>query len=100
MRSKSDFTLLSIALFIVVVCLTMVVTPEAAAQTGLKFNGTNQYVTFGTAPSLGTKKFTLELWFRRDGTGVTTSTGNGGLTSIVPLLTKGRGRLRALLTST
>jgi hypothetical protein len=62
----------------------------ALAGTGVKFDGTNDYITFGQAPSLGASTFTLELWFRRDGTGVTTTTGTGGVTA-VPLLTKGRG---------
>ncbi|MBP8000546.1 MAG: hypothetical protein KA314_12365 [Chloroflexi bacterium] len=60
------------------------------AATGLQLNGTNQYVTFGPAPGLGSTTFTLELWFRRTGPGVTTSTGAGGITNAIPLLTKGR----------
>ena len=60
------------------------------AATGLQLNGTNQHVTFGPAPGLGSATFTLELWFRRTGTGVTTSTGAGGITNAIPLLTKGR----------
>lgn len=50
----------------------------------------SEYVTFGTAADLGQATFTLELWFRRDGAGVTTSSGSGGVTA-VPLLCKGRG---------
>ena len=46
-------------------------------------------VTFGAAPSLGVSTFTIETWFRRDGTGGSTSTGTGGVTAI-PLVTKGR----------
>jgi hypothetical protein len=38
--------------------------------------------------SLGAAKFTLETWFRRDGAGVATFTGTGGVTAI-PLITKG-----------
>ena len=34
--------------------------------------------------------FTIETWFKRDGNGVTTTTGTGGLTAVVPLVTKGR----------
>ena len=64
--------------------------PAAAAQTGLQFNGTNQYVTFGRADSLGVKQFTIETWFKRLGAGTTTSTGTGGVTA-VPLVSKGRG---------
>src|SRR5205085_2851430 len=34
--------------------------------------------------------FTVETWFKRDGAGVTTTTGTGGLAAVVPLVTKGR----------
>lgn len=54
-------------------------------------SASSQRVTFGAAPSLGLQQFTLELWFMRQGTGVTTSTGTGGITSAIPLVTKGRG---------
>src|SRR6185503_10390472 len=68
----------------------------APAGTALQFNGSNQYVTFGTsqglaAPGLGVQTFTIETWFKRTGTGVNVSTGTGGLTAAVPLVTKGRG---------
>ena len=58
----------------------------APAGTALLFNGTSQYVTFGSAPSLGAMTFTLETWFKRTGAGVGTSTGSGGVTAI-PLVT-------------
>ena len=62
----------------------------ALAQTGLTFNGTSQYVTFGQATStLGASNFTLEVWFKRTAAGAATSTGTGGITA-VPLVTKGR----------
>ena len=35
--------------------------------------------------------FTLETWFKREGPGVATSTGTGGLAAAIPLVTKGRG---------
>jgi hypothetical protein len=61
-------------------------TPQAVyaapAGTALQFNGTNQYVTFGPAASLGATTFTLETWFKRTGAGVGTSTGSGGVTAI------------------
>src|ERR1051325_8816975 len=47
------------------------------------------YATFGPAPALGATNFTIETWFRRDGAGVSTSTGTGGVDAI-PLITKGR----------
>lgn len=58
---------------------------------GLEFNGTNNYVTFGAAPGLGASNFTLEVWFKRKGTGVGANTGSGGFQDGIPLLTKGRG---------
>jgi len=60
------------------------------AGTALDFDGSNDYVTFGSAPGLGVSTFTIETWFKREGTGATTSTGTGGVTA-VPLVTKGRG---------
>lgn len=60
-------------------------------STGLYFDGTNDYVTFGAAPGLGAAQFTLEGWVRKLGAGATTGTGTGGLAAAVPLITKGRG---------
>ncbi len=62
--------------------------PEASKS--LQFNGTNAYATFGTNSKLQLPQFTLECWFKRVGTGVTGSSGSGGITAI-PLITKGRG---------
>jgi len=59
----------------------------AAAFGALSFNGTNQYVSFGTARSLGSPTFTLETWFNWKGGGVATTTGNGGVLAI-PLIAK------------
>src|SRR5687768_15871461 len=68
----------------------------APAGTALQFNGSTQYVTFGASqglatPGLGVQTFTIETWFKRTGAGVNDSTGTGGLTAAVPLVTKGRG---------
>jgi hypothetical protein len=71
--------------------LTALAVTPAVAQTGLQFNGSGQYVTFGLAAGLNSANFTLECWFKRTGTGVTTSTGTGGLLNAIPLVTKGRG---------
>jgi PKD repeat protein len=60
------------------------------ANRALQFNGFNQYVTFGPAPHLGAETFTLELWFKWDGGGVTVNSGVDGVVAY-PLLTKGRG---------
>ncbi|HYM80425.1 MAG TPA: LamG-like jellyroll fold domain-containing protein, partial [Candidatus Limnocylindria bacterium] len=67
-------------------------TTPAETNNALDLGGTNAYVTFGRAPGLGAAAFTLECWFRRDGAGVGTSTGAGGIPDAVPLVTKGRAQ--------
>src|SRR5215213_7595221 len=62
----------------------------APTPTALQLNGSTQYVTMGAAPGLGAAQFTLETWFKRTGAGIGTSTGAGGITSVLPLVTKGR----------
>src|SRR5438477_1957959 len=54
---------------------------------GLGFNGSNQYVDFGSAPGLGSATFTIEIWFNWAGFGSTASTGAGGVNAI-PLIAK------------
>ena len=51
-------------------------------------------MTFGAAPALNASSFTLELWFRRTGAGVGTSTGTGGIANAIPLISKGRAEAR------
>ncbi|MFN8587245.1 MAG: LamG-like jellyroll fold domain-containing protein [Candidatus Eisenbacteria bacterium] len=70
--------------------LATAVASPAAAQNAVQFDGVNDHVTFGAAPALGASTFTVETWFKRTGTGVATSTGTGGVTNAVPLVTKGR----------
>ena len=71
--------------------VTFIVEPAIASDYGLDFNGSSDYVTFGQATdTLGLDVFTLETWFKREGTGDTVSTGNGGVVA-VPLITKGQG---------
>jgi Concanavalin A-like lectin/glucanases superfamily/Bacterial Ig domain/Bacterial TSP3 repeat/Calcineurin-like phosphoesterase len=78
------------------VAVTVTLDPNnLPTNTALWFDGVNDYVTMGTALDLGvggppTNGMTLECWFRRDGSGVTSSSGNGGVTA-VPLFGKGRG---------
>ncbi|HAP02316.1 MAG TPA: hypothetical protein DCQ93_10380 [Bacteroidetes bacterium] len=61
------------------------------SQKSLSFNGSSQYVTFGSAAGLGSGSFTLECWFYIAGNGTGASTGSGGITSGIPLIAKGRG---------
>lgn len=65
------------------------------ANTALKFDGNNDFVTMGAAPELNvggppSNGLTLECWFRKDGAGKTSGSGSGGVTA-VPLFGKGRG---------
>jgi hypothetical protein len=66
-----------------------------AQDYALSFDGINDYVSFGSAigtgsGGLGAALFTLELWFKRTGSGTQVISGGGGVIAI-PLLTKGRG---------
>jgi hypothetical protein len=67
--------------------LSVTVNPNAANK-GLDLGGTNAFVTFGAAPGLGVSTLTIETWFRRDGAGIATNTGTGGVVA-VPLVSKG-----------
>ncbi|GEP40958.1 hypothetical protein BGE01nite_02490 [Brevifollis gellanilyticus] len=65
------------------------------ANTALSFDGTNDYVTMGAAPTLNVGQmsdagFTLECWFNREGAGITSGSGSGGVNG-TPLFGKGRG---------
>ncbi len=64
--------------------------PACAPNCGLDFaSGSQQYVTFGDPASLDLSEFTVETWFRRDGTGTPGTTGTSGIASAVPLVTHG-----------
>lgn len=65
-------------------------TPDGPTTHALSFDGVDDYVTMGDAKVLGLSQFTLEAWIRRDGPGLTASTGVGGL-RLVPIVGKGRG---------
>ena len=67
-----------------------VIDPGPAPNFGIDFDGSDDHVTFGDNAALGLPQFTLETWFRRDGAGVSTGTGSGGITAAIPLVTKGR----------
>ncbi|AEV33752.1 hypothetical protein Oweho_2792 [Owenweeksia hongkongensis DSM 17368] len=58
----------------------------------LQLEGTDSYVTFGDTSALGLAQFTLEGWVKKEGSGVTTSSGSGGV-SAAPLITKGVGEV-------
>lgn len=61
----------------------------------LSFDGVDDYVTMGSAPALNVGQladtgFTLECWFAREGPGISSGSGSGGVNG-VPLFGKGRG---------
>ncbi len=71
-------------------------TCNTRTKNGLQFaSASSQYATMGAASGLGVSQFTLEAWVKQNpsgGTwGTTASTGTGGLTAAVPVVTKGRG---------
>jgi hypothetical protein len=73
-----------------VVNVSVVANPGFGA---LSFDGSDDYVTMGTAPGLGSQTFTLECWVKHDpsGTGRTTASSGTGGVNIYPLIGKGRG---------
>jgi hypothetical protein len=54
----------------------------------LDFGSANAYVTFGLAPEVGTRSFTIEGWFNWSGSGDPNTTGEGGI-DIYPMISKG-----------
>jgi hypothetical protein len=65
--------------------------PNGALRLGV--GGQQGYVLLGSPASLRLDSFTIEMWIRREGDGITASSGNLPLAinPAVPLLTKGRG---------
>src|SRR6266516_5121978 len=70
---------------------TVTVSASLGGNTALDFAGTDAYVNFNNPAKLHLSTFTLETWFKREGVGITTTTGTGGATNAIPLLTRGRG---------
>jgi hypothetical protein len=65
--------------------------PEDSNPRGaIAFDGVDDYAKTAVDPALGLSTFTIEAWVRRDGEGVTYTTGAGGL-RLVPIAGKGLG---------
>ena len=75
-RSRLTYVLVSMAAVSALIALPQ--GTAAPAGTALQLNGSSQYATLGTASQLRSAAFTVELWFKRTGAGVGTSTGDGG----------------------
>ena len=93
-RSRIAYVLVTMAAVSALIALPQ--GTAAPAGTALQLNGTNQYATLGTASQLRSAAFTVELWFKRTGAGIGTSTGTGGFDNAgttglaIPLIAKGR----------
>ncbi len=59
------------------------------ANAGLDLGSGGAYVAVGNPAKLGLATFTVETWFKRTGTGVSNSTGTGGVAALLPLVTHG-----------
>src|SRR5687768_4018865 len=68
--------------------------PACDSETGptgaVVLDGKDDYATTGKKAELGLAQFTIEAWVRRDGDGITATSGAGGLT-LVPIAAKGLG---------
>jgi hypothetical protein len=64
--------------------------PMTDPGSGLEFTtNSGTYVTFGDPAKLDLTTFTIETWFKRTGTGTTSTTGSGGIPYAIPLVTHG-----------
>ncbi|MBK7452253.1 MAG: LamG domain-containing protein [Anaerolineales bacterium] len=59
------------------------------SRSSLTFNGSTAYVTTGVGTAFNSATFAVETWFYRTAAGVGVTTGGSGITSAIPLLTKG-----------
>jgi hypothetical protein len=63
---------------------------ETGPGGALAFDGVDDHAKTALVPAMGLATFTIEAWVRRDGEGVTYTTGAGGL-RLVPIAGKGLG---------
>ena len=71
-----------------------VVVPPPPGNYAVQLDGVDDQIDMGTASAsaLGASQYTLELWFKQTGAGAIAQTSSSppGLTSVIPLITKGR----------
>lgn len=72
-----------------VILIVFFVLPGSIQGQSLRFTDTS-YVDLGNDLSLKLTNFTLEAWIKIEGNGSTTETGTGGLSGVIPIITKGR----------
>ena len=63
--------------------------PPPVAQEALDLGTNSAYVTFGDPAKLDLAQFTIETWFKRTGAGTGGTTGGGGISSFIPMVTHG-----------
>lgn len=69
--------------------LLLIFTSTKSAAQSLRFTDTS-FVNLGNPASLKLTDFTIEAWIKIEGQGSTTETGTGGLSDVVPIISKGR----------
>ncbi len=87
--SRARIAYLAAALAGVVALVSLPLGTAAVGDTALDLGSSGAYVTFGDPDKLDLAEFTIETWFKRTGAGVASTTGNGGVVNMVPLLTHG-----------
>src|SRR5258705_1940147 len=65
-------------------------TDDTNARGAIAFDGVDDHAKTAVDPALGLSTFTIEAWLRRDGDGITYTTGVRGL-ALVPIAGKGLG---------
>ena len=75
--------------FAATLLVVLITLPGLVKAQSLRFTDTS-YVDLGNPASLKLTNFTLEAWIKIEGYASTTETGTGGLTGVVPIITKGR----------
>ncbi len=63
---------------------------QGTGGASIDFGGADSYVDFGNPSKLHLATYTVECWFRQDGSGKSISTGSGGMTRVIPLVVRGR----------
>jgi hypothetical protein len=71
-----------------ILALVLLMPLKKSISQSVRFADTS-YAHLGNDASMHLTDFTLETWIKIEGTGITTSTGSGGLT-LIPIIAKGR----------
>ena len=86
---RARIAYLAVAVAGVVGLVSLPLGTAAVGDTALDLGSSGAYVTFGDPAKLDLAQFTIETWFKKTGPGVPGSTGTGGITTFLPLVTHG-----------